>query len=158
MSALDDLLDNEHSGLHGETPMYPVGHRNRVAREKRARIELDALRADLLAANERAKTLRPILRRCADALADEVAVLVCRQVIDSRSPAADALLDYKNDCLNPQLMISPRADRIADLEVDLLAAEEQITQLRGDLRALRCGADAEFQAALADAVNDEVLS
>jgi len=45
VSSLDDLLDNEHSGLHGETPMYPVGHRNRVAREKRARIELDALRA-----------------------------------------------------------------------------------------------------------------
>jgi len=37
VSALDDLIDNEHSGLHGETPMYPVGHRNRVAREKRAR-------------------------------------------------------------------------------------------------------------------------
>jgi len=44
------------------------------------------------------------------------------------------------------------------LRAELLAANEQITQLRGDLRALRCGADAEFQAALADAVNDEVLS
>ena len=42
--------------------------------------------------------------------------------------------------------------RVAELRVDLLAAEEQIAQLRGDLRALRCGADAEFQAALADAV------
>jgi len=34
--------------------------------------------------------------RCADALADEVALLVIRKVIDSRSPAADALLDYRN--------------------------------------------------------------
>jgi len=48
-------------------------------------------------------------KRCADALADEVAVLVKRGVIDSRSPAADALLDYRNP---PS---SPRADRLAAL-------------------------------------------
>lgn len=35
-------------------------------------------------------------KRCADALADEVDVLVRRKVIDARSPAADALLDYRN--------------------------------------------------------------
>lgn len=51
-------------------------------------------------------------KRCADALADEVAVLVDRKVIDSRSPAADALLDYRNP---PR---SPRSDRIVELEVE----------------------------------------
>jgi len=108
-----------------------------IARIAELEARVAELRVDLLAANERAKTLRPILRRCADALADEVAVLVCRQVIDSRSPAADALLDYRNDCLSPQLMISPRADRIADLEVDLLAADERIAQLETALRDVR---------------------
>jgi hypothetical protein len=34
--------------------------------------------------------------RCADALADEVALLIIRKAIDSRSPAADALLDYRD--------------------------------------------------------------
>lgn len=49
-------------------------------------------------------------RSCADALADEVAVLVLRKEIDARSPAADALLDYRNP---PS---TPRADRLAELE------------------------------------------
>lgn len=53
----------------------------------------------------------PFDKRCADALADEVAVLVRRKVIDSRSPAADALLDYRS------LPSSPRADRLAVLEL-----------------------------------------
>lgn len=48
----------------------------------------------------------------ADRLAEEVAVLVRRNVIDSRSPAADALLDY----LDPRPIMSPRADRLAELE------------------------------------------
>jgi hypothetical protein len=48
--------------------------------------------------------------RAAEALADEVAVLVRRGVIDARSPAADALLDFRNP---PS---SPRADRLAELE------------------------------------------
>jgi hypothetical protein len=52
----------------------------------------------------------PFDKRCADALADEVAVLVRNRAIDSRSPAADALLDYRNP---PSTL---RADRLAELE------------------------------------------
>lgn len=48
-------------------------------------------------------------KRCADKLADEVAVLVKTHVIDSRSPAGDALLDYRNP---PS---SERADRLATI-------------------------------------------
>ncbi len=53
--------------------------------------------------------------RCADALADEVSVLVMRQVLDARSPAADALIDYRNP---PS---TPRADRLAELEAEMAA-------------------------------------
>lgn len=56
------------------------------------------------------KRASPFDQLCADRLADEVAVLVRRGVIDSRSPAADALLDYRNP---PS---TPRADRLAELE------------------------------------------
>lgn len=45
-------------------------------------------------------------------LADEVAVLVRRKVIDARSPAGDALLDFRDP---PS---TPRADRIARLEAE----------------------------------------
>lgn len=62
---------------------------------------------------EAAAPRKPFDVRCADALADEVAALVRRKVIDSRSPAADALLDYRNP---PS---SPRADRMAELEREL---------------------------------------
>ena len=48
--------------------------------------------------------------RDAERLADEVAVLVRRGVLDSRSPAADALLDFRDP---PS---SPRADRLSELE------------------------------------------
>lgn len=56
----------------------------------------------------------------ADRLADEVAVLVKRGVIDSRSPAADALLDYRNP---PS---SPRADRLAELETTRATARRDV--------------------------------
>lgn len=46
----------------------------------------------------------------ADRLADEVAALVTRGVIDSRSPVADALLDYREP---PR---TERSDRLAKLE------------------------------------------
>lgn len=51
--------------------------------------------------------------RCADALADEVAVLIDKKLLDSRSPAAGALLDYRNP------LRSPRSDRLRTLEADL---------------------------------------
>lgn len=57
--------------------------------------------------------------RHAEPLADEVAVLVRRKVIDSRDPAADALLDFRDP---PS---TPRADRMAVLETwqsDVMAA------------------------------------
>lgn len=52
-------------------------------------------------------TLRTFRSRAADALADEVAVLVRRRVIDFRDPAADALLDFRDP---PS---TERADRMA---------------------------------------------
>lgn len=59
--------------------------------------------------------------RCADAIADEVAVLVRRKVIDSRSPAADALLDYREP---PS---TERADRLAQLEAQLEETRESLS-------------------------------
>lgn len=70
-------------------------------RARVAEIERDAEQHKLVMPRE------PFDVRCADALADEVAVLVIRKVIDSRSPAADALLDYRNP---PQTL---RAERLA---------------------------------------------
>lgn len=55
----------------------------------------------------RAGDAHPFDRRCADALADEVDVLIKRRMIDSRSPAADALLDYRDP---------PRTPRSEELE------------------------------------------
>lgn len=52
----------------------------------------------------------------AERMADEIAVLVQRKFIDSRSPAADALLDYRDP---PQ---TERSERIVDMERDLVAA------------------------------------
>lgn len=75
--------------------------------------------ATLQAENERSRgILGTFDKRCADALADEVAVLVRRQVIDARSPAADALLDYRNP---PS---TERADRLATLQSERDAAQE----------------------------------
>lgn len=71
-----------------------------------------ALRTERLAHEETKRLLaaspEPFRSRCADAVADEVATLVRRHVIDSRSPAANALLDYRNP---PS---SPRAERLAE--------------------------------------------
>jgi hypothetical protein len=79
---------------------------------------------------EAAAPRKPFDVRCADALADEVAALVLRRVIDSRSPAADALLDYREP---PS---TPRADRIAALESRVLAIVGELWSARqaGDLR------------------------
>ncbi len=57
--------------------------------------------------------LRTMKDRCAEALADEVAVLVRRGVIDARSPAADALLDLRSP------PTTPRSERLATLEAQL---------------------------------------
>jgi hypothetical protein len=57
-------------------------------------------------------------KRCADALADEVDVLVRRRILDARSAAADALLDYRNP---PS---TPRTDRLVTLEERVLRMAE----------------------------------
>lgn len=64
--------------------------------------------------------MRLVDHLAAQHMADEIAVLVRRKVIDSRSPAADALLDYRNP---PQ---SERSDRMVDLE-------QQLARMRGAL-------------------------
>lgn len=63
---------------------------------------------------EQVENVRTFKTRAAEALADEVSVLISRKVIDSRSPAADALLDY-----HETKMRTPRSDRIAELEQEV---------------------------------------
>lgn len=63
----------------------------------------------------------------ADRLADEVAVLVHRGHLDARSPAGDALLDYRSP---PS---SPRAERMARLEAQVLQLEAKIAKLEAAL-------------------------
>lgn len=72
----------------------------------------------------RAAEAAPFDRRCADALADEVATLVRRGLLDSRSPAADALLDYRDP---PS---TPRADRMAQLEMEIERLRSWMTRMR----------------------------
>lgn len=60
----------------------------------------------------------------ADRLADEVDALVRRKVIDMRSPAADALLDYREP---PS---TPRSDRLADIEDKLAKVRRQRDEAR----------------------------
>ena len=93
--------------------------------------ERDRLRGQLDAALAGLESFSPLTARAADALADEVAVLVRRNIIDSRSPAADALLDYRNP---PS---TPRADRMAILDAALLAERPA----DGDCEGMCCNAD-----------------
>lgn len=58
----------------------------------------------------------------ADRLADEVAVLVTRGVLDSRSAVADALLDYRE---KPR---TERSDRLAALEEENLALRSRVIE------------------------------
>ena len=80
----------------------------------------------LLAATQEVERLRAIAgtfdKRCADRLAEEVAVLVLRKVIDSRSPAADALLDYRDP---PS---TEHADRLAKADAEC----ERLRKLVGE--------------------------
>lgn len=87
---------------------------------------LDALEA---AQRENARLIEggahPFDRRAADILADEVAVLVRRRVIDARSPAGDALLDYRDP---PP---TDRSDRLAQVEADRDRLQAEVERLRG---------------------------
>lgn len=65
----------------------------------------------------------------AERLADEVAVLVLRHIVGSRSPVADALLDYRNP---PR---TERVDRLAEMEREIEKREIeklQIEKLKAD--------------------------
>lgn len=67
---------------------------------------------------------------CVTALADEVDVLVRKHVIDSRSPAADALLDVRN------VPSTPRSDRLLQLEaiydaMGLVGEDRSVDGVRG---------------------------
>lgn len=64
------------------------------------------------------------LRRDGGRLADEVAALVRRRAVDSRSPVADALLDYRDP---PS---TPRADRLAAAERRAEFAEAEAAAIR----------------------------
>jgi hypothetical protein len=100
---LDHVRDVVDDGVFGVTVRMLLAH---IAAQD---LEITALRR---------RPLRSFDQLGADRLADEVAVLVRRRVIDARSPAADALLDYRNP---PS---TPRADRLADLEDRLHHQEE----------------------------------
>jgi hypothetical protein len=66
----------------------------------------------------------PIKRAGAERLADEVAALIARKVVDSRSPVGDALLDFREP---PR---TPRADRIADLELANAALTREVEAVK----------------------------
>lgn len=78
-------------------------------------------RGEIKALRERVPR-EPFDVRAADALADEVYILVQRHVIDARSPAADALLDYR--------AAAPRADRIIALEQQCKLADSAVQSCR----------------------------
>lgn len=97
-----------------------------------AGIMVDDLAAERDAANAEVKKLRYALSRAplrtfdqigADHLADEVCVLIDRKIIDSRSPAADALLDYRDP---PR---SPRSDRIVVIEKSAAGLQAEVLRL-----------------------------
>lgn len=67
--------------------------------------------------------LKTFKTTAADALADEVDVLVRRKVIDPRSPAADALLSYRDP------PTTERSSRIAALEARATAAESRLAAI-----------------------------
>lgn len=81
-----------------------------VVEAHRARSEESRLAAEVARLEQRAQLAEIRLKRDAGRLADEVDVLIARRVIDSRSPAADALLDFRDP---PR---TERSDRLARLE------------------------------------------
>lgn len=86
----------------------PPGHRTMFVDEQS---RSDALRfAEAFLRRLGSPPIRTWDQRAADALADEVDVLVRRKAIDSRSPAADALLGYRNPPM------TERSDRLVKLE------------------------------------------
>src|SRR5436190_18717944 len=85
--------------------------------------------------------------RCAELLADEVDVLVRRKIIDSRSPAADALLDYRSP---PS---TPRSIELANLRADI----ERLTKERDEARRFGEEAAEKYNQTLTDPAFERVL-
>lgn len=119
--------------------------------EKRLRAErgealeqLSVVRQELATVTLERDRARLCLERDAARLADEVQVLIRRRVIDARSPAADALLDFRNP---PS---TPRADRLVELELEV----ERLVRNLGEMTRLRH----EMLAAMPDTYGDAVLA
>lgn len=96
--------------------------------EIRPRLIADTLRD--LSAEVESLSKRPLLtfdHIGAARLADEVDVLVRRKVIDSRSPAADALCDYRDP------PTSPRSDRMVDTERERDAALARVKEIEAEV-------------------------
>lgn len=81
--------------------------------------------------------LSPFDRIGADRLADEVDLLVRRKMLNERSPAADALLDYRSPPM------SPRSDR-------LLVMEDGMRDIRRRLERMAPGSNDTIRYAIAD--------
>ena len=67
----------------------------------------------------------------ADRLADEVEALVRRGILDARSPAGDALLDYREP------PISGRGDRLARADARIEALEAELAEWKLTVKTLR---------------------
>lgn len=84
------------------------------------KLQRDMLAREILELRAGAKPLDSFSQRAAHALADEVDVLIAWHVIDSRSPAADALVDFRSP---PR---SERSARIADLQREVADLRRQL--------------------------------
>jgi hypothetical protein len=85
-------------------------------------VEIQALRSKLAEAEQR--PLRTMDQRCAEMLADEVDALVRGKVIDSRHPAADALLDFRNN--KPS---TDRSDALVERDAEIARLSAVISAL-----------------------------
>jgi hypothetical protein len=106
-------VDKDHEKLADEIAAYLNTRKEKEQALGLAEIRIRQL-GEQLAACEKALAERDArvigLSRDAGRLADEVDALIRSKVIDSRSPAADALLDFREP---PR---TPRSDRLADLD------------------------------------------
>lgn len=112
------MTDTNELRQHGKNALIVTAHGGEFAEVDAIAIadELDDLRAEL---NELKWKVR-----AADAMADAVAVLVQIRKIDSRSRAADALLDYRDP---PR---DERTDAMAIMESELATAKADAERYR----------------------------
>lgn len=118
-AALERMTRERDLAIAHDSQPYPTAdaYEKACAALHAAKAERDTLRAE----GERLKARmprEPFDVRCADALANEVDRLVRRRIIDSRSPAADALVEYRNPPTDP------RQPRLETALVECIAALE----------------------------------